>query len=307
MEIRTIQLPDIYFFGARLSPAIEYVILPDGSFVMGSLDAVVSSDEYPRHEVNIKSFGMNVFPITNAQWAAIASLPKVEIDLFRSPAATVLEDADYPAVNVSWNDCQEAIARLNAYFPELEFSLPSEAQWEYACRAGTTTAYWYGEDPDLEKMNCFQGDLEDAGLTLKGAYPPNPWGLYDMHGNVWEWCQDDWHDTYKGAPTDGSAWMKKKRNNSNISATEVDRGILTSLTVVPVIEGGFQRKPIISSSVFAWRLREKIMEVKVVLRGGACNMRNYYCRSANREWEIDKFSSKCIGFRVVIKEKKYGI
>ena len=126
--------------------------------------------------------------------------------------------ADRPVENVSWNHCQDFLQRLNQRLPGLDLALPSEAQWEYACRAGTTTPFNFGANITPEQVN-YNGDYPYAGGE-KGLYrgeivpvaslPANPWGLYEMHGNVLEWCQDHWHHDYRRAPTDGSAWESRK-------------------------------------------------------------------------------------------------
>ena len=125
---------------------------------------------------------------------------------------------DLPVENVSWDDVQEFIKKLNKKENTHNYRLPSEAEWEYAARAGTTTRYSFGDDDS--KLGEYAWYIENSGdkthpVGNKGA---NPWGLYDVHGNVWEWGQDEWHDTYNGAPIDGSAW------EDGDSAARVARG-----------------------------------------------------------------------------------
>ncbi len=128
-----------------------------------------------------------------------------------SGGADVLDDRDSPAVYVSWNDAQAFIAELNAQ-TDRNYRLPSEAEWEYACRAGTTTRFSHGDDPSLSELLNHGWVHENARAVgeryahVVGQKEPNPWGLYDMHGNVGEWCQDWWHLFYEGAPVNGSAW-----------------------------------------------------------------------------------------------------
>ena len=113
-----------------------------------------------------------------------------------------LNQARQPVVGVSWHDAV-------AYSRWAGLALPSEAQWEYACRAGTTTPYWSGTtEEDLARVAWYGGNSEGR-LHGVGEKPANPWGLFDMHGNVWEWCADYWHDTYEGAPDEGSAWIDR--------------------------------------------------------------------------------------------------
>ncbi|HFQ91285.1 MAG TPA: formylglycine-generating enzyme family protein, partial [Chromatiales bacterium] len=103
-----------------------------------------------------------------------------------------------------WNDAQQFIEKINGLHPGLALRLPSEAEWEYACRAATTTRYWFGDEIDHKKANY---DEKNKGTVPVKRYPRNPWGLYQMHGNVWEWCEDAWHDNYEGAPEDGQPWQ----------------------------------------------------------------------------------------------------
>jgi formylglycine-generating enzyme required for sulfatase activity len=109
-------------------------------------------------------------------------------------------------VMVSWELCQEFLASLNQMTGQ-EFSLPSEAEWEYACRAGSTSQFYFGDDDDGLGAYAWFRDNSDQRIQQVGGKTPNLWGLYDMHGNVWEWCEDVYHPTYKDAPTDGSAWL----------------------------------------------------------------------------------------------------
>ncbi|MDB9430400.1 formylglycine-generating enzyme family protein, partial [Microcystis aeruginosa CS-555/01A07] len=164
------------------------------------------------------------YPITQAQWKAIASRTdlKVKQDLDFKPAYFKdRPDSDRrPVEQVNWHDAIEFCARLSKLTGK-EYRLPSEAEWEYACRAGTTTPFYFGETIMGELANCrasytyaeeAKGEYREE-TTPVGQFPPNAFGLYDMHGNVWEWCADTWHDNYDGAPTDGSAWIENGNNN----------------------------------------------------------------------------------------------
>lgn len=187
---------------------ITMVQIKGGTFLMGSDYHPV---ELPVHQVSIGSFFMSEFVITQAQWRAVAALPKVECDLNPSPlsgAEERLVGDCLPIINVSWYDAQEFCARLSAATGR-NYRLPTEAEWEYACRARTTTLYSFGDEITQERANYAGGT--DEGLTPKGKYPPNAYGLYDMHGNVWEMCQDIMHRDYNGAPSDGSAWMNENQ------------------------------------------------------------------------------------------------
>jgi formylglycine-generating enzyme required for sulfatase activity len=182
---------------------LEMIAIPGGKFMMGS-------DEYdwekPIHEVTVSSFYMGKYPVTQEQWQAIAQLEKIEIDL--DPNPSYFKGDKKPVDGVSWNMGVEFCKRLSRLTGK-NYRLPSEAEWEYACRAGTTTKYYFGDSLDPSMANYGQNL---GGTSLVGRFPPNGFGLYDMHGNVWEWCLDDWHQNYHGCPTDGSAWLN--RNDS---------------------------------------------------------------------------------------------
>ncbi len=177
-----------------------------GKFMMGSpkTEAQRSDAEGPQHEVNIQQ-GYWLFDTacTQALWQAVTG---------KNPSR--FKDGNKPVEKVSWNDAQQFIQALNQQLPGLDLGLPSEAQWEYACRAGIEKPFSFGDNITPEQVN-YDGNYPYAG-GKKGKYrketvpvkslPANPWGLYEMHGNVWEWVQDAWHDNYNGAPTDGSVW-----------------------------------------------------------------------------------------------------
>ncbi len=176
-----------------------------GTFQMGSPEDEPERDDYegPEHLVTIsQGFWLFDTACTQALWEAVMSQNSGRFN------------ADRPVENVSWNDCQDFIKRLNKRLSGLDLTLPSEARWEYACRAGTTTPFSFGVTITPEQVN-YNGNNPYVGGN-KGLYrqetvpvaslPPNPWGLYEMHGNVREWCQDHWHSNYRGAPNDGSAW-----------------------------------------------------------------------------------------------------
>lgn len=177
---------------------IKFVWIRPGSFMMGSPDGEVdrAQNEGPLHRVSLaQGFWMGKYPVTQAQWqAAMGNNPSH----FKG-------DDTRPVETVSWNDCQAFVRSLSTQ-SDGGFRLPSEAEWEYACRAGTTTR-WYCGDNEADLVN-HAWYVANSGSTIHpvGQKRPNPWGLYDMHGNVWEWCQDWFHDTYTGAPADGSPW-----------------------------------------------------------------------------------------------------
>ena len=209
--------------GVRL-PMIQ---IPAGEFVMGSPgdESERLETEGPRHRVRLAGFWLGQTPITQAQWRVVARLvPPLgqhwERELTPNPSYFGdLPDSDQrPVEQVSWHDAMEFCRRLNSRLPSSAgrtYTLPSEAQWEYACRAGTTTPFAFGETISPELANYDARDSYANGpkgmmrgeTTPAGSFPANAWGLQDMHGNVWEWCLDHWHDSYKEAPFDGTAWL----------------------------------------------------------------------------------------------------
>jgi formylglycine-generating enzyme required for sulfatase activity len=175
------------------SIGMELVYVPAGSFMMGSENG--RSNEKPVHQVTIKEgFYMGRYEVTQAQWKAVVG---------NNPS--IIKGDNLPVGEVSWDDTQEFIRRMNALSDSYTYRLPSEAEWEYACRAGTTGDYagnldsmaWY------TKTKSGRGSFEEP----VGQKQPNAFGLYDMHGNMDEWCQDKYHENYNGALTDGSAWQ----------------------------------------------------------------------------------------------------
>jgi formylglycine-generating enzyme required for sulfatase activity len=228
---------------------LEMVYIPGGSFLMGSPEneAERDSDEGPQHKVNLQPFLMSRYPITQDQYQAIMG---------DNPSR--FKGGNRPVERVTWHDATKFCQKLSSKTGKI-YRLPSESQWEYACRAGTTTPFYFGETITPELVN-YNGNYPYANApkgkyreetTDVGSFPPNAFGLYDMHGNVWEWCLDTWHDNYNGAPTDGSSWESGGENN------------------------------------------------KRVLRGGCWNYFSRYCRSAWRNSSnADNLGNNC-GFRVI--------
>ncbi len=193
---------------------LTMVKIPAGSFRMGSpkREAERAENEGPQHQVTLGAYFMAQTPITKAQWRAVAGLQKLERDLEPDPAQ--FKGASRPVEQVSWFDALEFCRRLSQRTGH-SYGLPSEAQWEYACRAGSTTPFhfWATLSPDLANYN---GNFV-YGTGTKGTYrkqttgvasfPANGWGLHDMHGNVWEWCEDHWHNSYNFAPGDDQPWL----------------------------------------------------------------------------------------------------
>lgn len=222
--------PGVVFRDADAPWCPELVVVPAGEFMMGSTEAEYRwawqqgaedeiDDEEPRHRVTIGApFAVGKYAVTRGQFAAFVEAtdhdmsggcwtygsgtwhPDPSVD-WRSPG---YEQTDWhPVVGVSWEDAKAYVEWLGRETRQ-PFRLLSEAEWEYACRAGTITRYWWGDDlPTYQQANC---GSELHRTTEVGVYPPNPWGLYEMHGNVSEWCEDCWHGSYSGAPEDGSAW-----------------------------------------------------------------------------------------------------
>ncbi|MDY7047462.1 MAG: SUMF1/EgtB/PvdO family nonheme iron enzyme [Microcystis panniformis WG22] len=211
---------------------LEMVAIPGGTFLMGTEDEEIERlvkkfnwegfrRERPQHQVTVPPFFIGKYPITQAQWRAIAATAKIDIDLETNPSK--FKGDELPVENANWYQATEFCKRLSRKTKQ-EYRLPSEAEWEYACRAGTTTLFYFGETIKGELANYDASKTytdEPKGeyrqqTTPVGQFPPNAFGLYDMHGNVWEWCADTWHDNYDSAPTDGSAWIENGDDNRSL-------------------------------------------------------------------------------------------
>jgi len=254
---------------------LEMVGIPGGTFIMGApkSEEGSSDDERPQHQVEIQPFLMGKYPITEDQWLVVAKLPKVEIELTINPSH--FKGNNRPVENVSWYDAVEFCARLSKKTGR-SYRLPSEAEWEYACRAGTETPFYFGVTITTNQAN-YNGNYtygnspkeEYRGKTTDvGIFPANAFGLHDLHGNVWEWCADPWHDNYDKAPRDGRVWDEK--DNDNRYQSYLDLG-----------------KKVKNDNYFR------------VLRGGSWVYHLMYCRSARRAWRNPGSGGSGNGFRAV--------
>ncbi|TVP63140.1 MAG: formylglycine-generating enzyme family protein [Leptolyngbya sp. LCM1.Bin17] len=251
------------YFTEKLGDALglDMVLVPGGTFTMGSpADEPDRWDhEGPQHEVTVPAFFMGRYPVTQAQWRFVAGLPQVKQSLKPDPSS--FKGNNHPVETVTWYDAVEFCARLSAH-TQRDYGLPSEAQWEYACRAGTTTPFYFGPilTPEVANFdgNCTYND-SPKGEYRKQTTPvdhfglANAFGLCDMHGNVEEWCQDHPHNNYQGAPTDGTTW--------------IDEGALE--------------------------------DEEHILRGGSWYGEPVVCRSAHRSYDDPRESASFVGFRVV--------
>ncbi len=270
---------EAYYYEEPLGEEIEpltMVAIPGGTFLMGSL---VEKDDYksekPQHPVSVSAFYLSQTPITRAQWRFVAHLPREGKDLDPEPAE-FKESDNNPVESVSWYDAIEFCARLSRHTGK-NYRLPSEAEWEYACRAGTTTPFHFGETITAELANYDSSRVYQQEKAKKSpekttpvrSYPPNAFGLYDMHGNVWEWCLDPWHSDYQGAPpTDGSVWDEKNIDNRYQNLLNSINELLTDNRAS-------------------------------VLRGGSWCNDPYGCRSAFRFYDYRRDYIILNGFRVV--------
>lgn len=196
---------------------LTMVAIPEGKFAMGaaSEERQISAQELPVHRVTVQSFFMSKHPITQGQWQAVSQLPQVNRALSSSPAH--FSGHDHPVESVSWLEAVEFCDRLSRHTGET-YRLPSEAEWEYACRAGMSTPFHAGATLTHQLANYntqFVYAAEPTATYLPattpvGSFPPNAFGLTDMHGNVWEWCADQWHDSYQGAPKNSQAWVNRE-------------------------------------------------------------------------------------------------
>ena len=262
------------------------VSIPQGEFWMGSPESEKGrySYESPQHFVKVPAFFMSQTPITQAQWKAIASLPEERKRLEPDPSR--FKGDNLPVERVTWQDAIEFCARLSRLTGR-NYRLPSEAEWEYACRAipnpiakksnqkPVYLPFHFGETltSDLANYDATEIYQQEAKGEFRGKttpirkFPSNVFGLYDMHGNVREWCLDPWHDNYKGAPGDGKVWDKEDNNNRY-------QDILSNINVL-IEDDGIH-----------------------VLRGGAWSFVPRSCRSACRDYYVSNYDY--VGFRLAL-------
>ncbi|WP_374108351.1 SUMF1/EgtB/PvdO family nonheme iron enzyme [Nostoc sp. XA010] len=238
---------------------LEMVYIPGGEFWMGFAESEGKrySNERPQHLVTVKPFFISKYPITQIQWKQIACLPEVSQKLKLRPLRQ--GGNSHPVTQVSWFDAVEFCDRLSQKIGH-KYRLPSEAEWEYTCRAETMTPFNFGETINFNLANYdsrYPYRSETKGVyrqttTEVGIFQlANSFGLFDMHGLVWEWCLDNWHQNYDKAPTNGDAWLESDENNAR------------------------------------------------VIRGGSWCSEALLCRSSSRQFHYASEKSNNIGFRIV--------
>lgn len=238
---------------------LSLVSIPQGEFIMGaSAQEKESSDrERPVHKVKVAKFFLGEYPITQIQWSKVAKLPQINLKLQSNPSH--FKGDNHPVDSISWLEAIEFCDRLSAHTGK-QYRLPTEAEWEYACRGNTQTPFAYGETLTSELADYAstyvyaseQGIAYRKETTKVGSFMPNAFGLYDLHGNVCEWCADPWHENYQGAPNNSKVWA----------------------------QNGNQ----------AWR----------TLRGGSWANKPSQCRSAYRSGYPKHLLNRVIGFRVAM-------
>ena len=199
---------DIYYHWLTPKVGLKMQHIPSGRYAMGSPDEreEFESTEKPQHFVSVNPFHISSSPISQLQYKTLMGM---------NPS--VSQSYTHPVESVSYFDAIE-FCRILSGQVEKNYRLPSEAEWEYACRANTTSLFYFGKTIDSKEF-CHRSLEEKDLVTMPSAiesYPPNQFGLFDMHGGVWEWCEDRWHSNYIQAPLDGSAWMSDVNLNSRV-------------------------------------------------------------------------------------------
>jgi formylglycine-generating enzyme required for sulfatase activity len=255
----TEELEPSKFLGIARHPkaTLEMVEIPAGEFMMGSPMNEKNRDrsEGPQHRVKVPRFFMGRVEVTEAQWRCLMDdnviFPKGE---------------NFPAGSVMWTQAQRFCRKLSEQTGRT-YRLPSEAEWEYACRAGTTTPFYDGLTADRSVASNENFSGMDMFTTPVGCFPANAFGLHDLHGNgwEWEWCSDQWHDDYKGAPTNGSAWVNTAKDLQEIDPARVDYRVARGGTDWVEGEGWGEGKDLPS-----WAIRSAARAKKQVSVGSAC-------------------------------------
>ena len=283
---------------------IPLALIPAGSFLLGSPEDEPdrSRTEGPQHEVTLAAFWMAQTPITQAQWREVAGWERVECDL--NPDPSHFKGDQRPVEQVSWEDAMEFCRRLSQRTGR-NYTLPSEAQWEYACRAGTTTPFHFGSTISTKLANYDGNYTYGQGergtcreqTTDVASFPSNAWGLHDMHGNVWEWCLDEWHDSHEGGPADGSAWEGDRLGESPAGCCAAGRGSSTPRSAARPAASTATRAAAAAASVSA-SVASDPSNASRLLRGGSWFLLPANCRSAYRYNNHPNNRNLDIGFRV---------
>jgi formylglycine-generating enzyme required for sulfatase activity len=294
----TINIP---YYDETLTREIEPIrmmAIPQGEFWMGSPESEEGrfDDESPQHLVKVPAFFMSQTPITQGQWRAIASLPEEGRRL--EPDPSEFKGDDLPVEQVTWQDAIEFCARLSRLTGR-KYRLPSEAEWEYACRAipspvvKESKPFHFGETLTSNLANYrateiyqqeAKGEYREKTTPVR-RFPPNAFGLYDMHGNIWEWCLDPWHEHYEGAPEDGKVWDEK---DENYEGTPEDGKVWDE-------KNNDNRYHNILDNINVLIKDDRTH----VLRGGAWGHDPRYCRSAYRGLDLDDVINY-VGFRLAL-------